>query len=483
MTLETQLVSRSSGTDAVDMTVQLYAPHAGQWRVHQALEKHRFVTAVCGRRFGKTLCGDNELIKHACHTPYSVNWWVAPSYRQAETPFEQAARACYHLLARKPNETKLKLTLKNGATAEYRSADNYENLRGDGPNFIVIDEARKIRRAAWEDVLRPAIADHQSQVLFITTPQGHDWVYGLYAKGQDVLEPQYASLQLPTAANPFIPREEIEHARRTLPDRTFRQEFLAEFIDDAGVFRNVSACIGGVLAPPVLDHTYVLGWDIAKYQDFSVMTVIDVQLRRVVAWKRLNLIEYPIQLAHVIAISRLYNDAAVIMDSTGVGDPLFDFLRAAGITVEGYYLTNASKNKLIDELVVAIEHVHVQFPDIPELVSELNIFSYKITEARNIVYSAPDGEHDDCVFSLALAVHGIGSNLDIAIVGRATRASTQQDLPRAWETKDEAVERRQVQAAHVLQQLRTGQGLIRTQWGAQSQGNRFEEDDERGGIA
>lgn len=480
MTLEAQLTTRTSDTNAVDMTVELYAPHRGQMRIHKALETHRFVTAVCGRRFGKTLCGDNELIKHACAVPYSVNWWVAPSYRQAETPFEQAARACYHLLARKPNETKLKLTLKNGAIAEFRSADNYENLRGDGPNFIVVDEARKIRRQAWEDVLRPAIADHESQVLFITTPQGHDWVYGLYANGQDPLQGEYASLQLPTSANPFIPRREIEHARRTLPDRTFRQEFLAEFIDDAGVFRNVNACIGGVLAPPVLDHTYVLGWDIAKYQDFSVMTVIDVNLRRVVAWKRLNLIEYPLQIAHVATLAHLYNDAAVIMDSTGVGDPIFDMLRQLGMTVEGYYLTNASKNKLIDELVVAIEHVHVQFPNIPELVNELNIFSYKITEARNIVYSAPDGMHDDCVFSLALAVHGIGSNLDIAIAGRSRRAD--EEAPRAWETKDEVIERRQAQAAHVLQQLRTGQGLIRTQWGAASQGNRFEEDDE-GGIA
>jgi hypothetical protein len=473
--LETTL--KTTEENVPDLTVQLYAPHKGQWRIHRALEQHRFVTAICGRRFGKTFCADNELAKHACEVPYSLNWWVAPTYRQAYTPFEQAARALYPILKRKPNESNLKLVLKNDSVIEYRSGEDPENLRGDGPYFVVMDEIRKIKAKAWKEVLRPAVVDRQGSALFISTPNGHDWGYDMFLMGQDPHKTWYGSLQLPSWENPFLPKEEIEEARNTLPDRVFRQEFGAEFLEGAGVFRNVAGCVRGTLAEPAGDHMYVLGWDVAKYQDFSVMTVIDVNRRHVVAYLRLKHIEYPLQLAHVVALARRYNDAAIVMDSTGVGDPLFDMLRQLDMTIEPYYFTHSAKNKLVDELVIAIEHGHVSFPDIPELIGELNAFSYTITEARNIVYSAPDGLHDDFVFSLALAVHGMGSGAEIALIGRTVREADKQ-LPKAWETKDEAIDRRQAQIASVMRQVLTGQGIVRTRWAQESEGNRFEREQE-----
>ena len=94
----------------------------------------------------------------------------------------------------------------------------------------------------------------------------------------------------------------------------------------------------------------------------------------------------------------------VLMDSTGVGDPLLEQIKRMGVAVEGYEFTATSKQQLVEHLSVQIEQEAISFPPIKEIIHELEIFQYEITRAGNIRYSAPQGYHDDCVMSLALAV-------------------------------------------------------------------------------
>ena len=78
-----------------------------------------------------------------------------------------------------------------------------------------------------------------------------------------------------------------------LPERIFRQEFLAEFILDGGsVFRSVDACVHDEG-----DHSgpYVIGVDWGKRDDFTVFTVADRDTGRVVAIDRMNQIDYRLQ--------------------------------------------------------------------------------------------------------------------------------------------------------------------------------------------
>jgi len=100
---------------------------------------------------------------------------------------------------------------------------------------------------------------------------------------------------------------------------------------------------------------------------------------------------------------RKYNNATALIDSTGVGDPIFEDLRGMELDIEGYKFTNESKKKLIEGLAIAIENQGIRFPDLPELVAELELFEYQITPSGNIQYSAPEGYNDDCVIALSLA--------------------------------------------------------------------------------
>src|ERR1051326_8253357 len=310
---------KSKQQAAKPLEVQLYTPHQGQILLHESTA--RFRVMACGRRFGKTLAASNELSKNALENPSTLNWWVAPTYRQTEIAFEIMAEALKPVLAKPANRSKMRLDIINNSVIECRSAERYENMRGDGPSFVVFDEASKCPKAAWTEVVRPALADKQGKAIFISTPWGRDWFWELFNRGQDPDFPEWWSHSFPTTSNPFVPASEVEEARLTLPYHVYAQEFLAEFLDDAAtVFRGINECAIGQFKEPQLGHAYVLGWDPAKYQDYSVFTVVDCNTREVVAFERFNGIEYHRQIdEHLVPLVRKYNEAHVIMDITGVG--------------------------------------------------------------------------------------------------------------------------------------------------------------------
>lgn len=379
----------------------IYRPHKTQRHLHESTA--RFRIATCGRRWGKTSACVMELIRFACETPRSVCWWVSPVYRQALRAF-RLTKGMVKDVAVKTLRGEMRITLENGSVIEFRSADNPDTLRGEGVHFLVIDEAATVKQEAWEEVLRPTLTDTGGRAMIVGTPKGRNWFYRLWVRGQDDQFPQYQSWKFPTSSNPFIPKEEIEEARRTLPENVFRQEYLAEFLEEsAGVFRGIHACIQGEEEAPKPGRRYVIGWDVAKRQDFSVFTVMDLKRKHVVHFERVNHIEYSRQLDILESLAKEYNDAEVLMDSTGVGDPLLEQAEDRGIDVQGYQLTSRSKQQLIENLAVAIERQELTFPHIPVLIHELEIFQYELTRSGNIRYEAPQGFHDDAVISLALA--------------------------------------------------------------------------------
>jgi len=298
-----------------------------------------------------------------------------------------------------------RIELVNGSAIEFKSADRFDNLRGARVDFLVIDEAAMVDRDAWELTLRPTLSDTQGRAMFISTPRGRNWFYELFARGQDQQYPEYESFTFPTSSNPYIKDEEIEEARATLPSDVFSQEYRAEFMENsAGAFRHIHNCVKGTLEEPQSGHVYVIGWDAAKHSDFSVITVVDVERKHVVAFDRFTGIDYTFQLQRLKAVATKYNNARVVMDSTGQGDPLLEQVRALGIDVEGMTFTNARKKQHIENLALQIEQEEVSFPEIKELINELSIYEYERTRAGNVTYAAPSGYHDDCVISLALAV-------------------------------------------------------------------------------
>lgn len=386
-----------------DIKVRLYAPHQGQMPIHQS--KARFRVVTCGRRWGKTLLGCNELAKFACEHNKKLLAWVAPTYRQTKIAYRLIKAALQPIIAHS-SDSELLIELVNGSRMMFCSSDNYDALRGFGIHFLVLDECPWIHEKAWTEVLRPTLSDTRGYALFLGTPKGRNFFYTLYQRGIDPAYPDWESFTAPTSTNPYIPKDEIEAAKAELPEMVYQQEYLAVFLNEsAGVFTGIDACVAGDVAEPAPHTDYVLGWDVAKYQDYSVLTVINTSTMHVDYWERSNQIDYAVQLDHVVALAVRYHHAYILQDSTGVGDPLLEQLQRRGLHADGYLFTNASKKILIETLALGLQHRSVTFPDLPILLQELRQMEYSMTPGRLITYNAPHGSHDDTVISLALAYY------------------------------------------------------------------------------
>lgn len=190
----------------------------------------RFKVVVAGRRFGKTHLAIRQLCYHA-RLPNQTVWAVYPTYRQAKMVcWKQLKTRLLDLRwAKKINETELSIELKNGSTISLKGADNYDSLRGIGLDYLVLDEFADIDPEAWYETLRPTLSDKEGKALMIGTPKGLGGLgHDLYKMAEEYPD-EWVSFQYTTIEGGNVKPEEIEAARRSLDERTFRQEFMASF--------------------------------------------------------------------------------------------------------------------------------------------------------------------------------------------------------------------------------------------------------------
>ncbi len=192
----------------------------------------RFRVLISGRRFGKTFLAINELAKFA-RFPNQKVWYVSPSYRQSKNICwtmlkEQMIK---HKWAKKINDSDLSIVLKNNSLIQLKGADNEQSLRGVGLNFIVLDEFADIKPNAWYEVLRPTLSDTKGSALFCGSPKGFNFAYDLYSRK----DKEWKSFKFTTIEGGQVDQEEIEQAKNDLDERTFQQEYLATFVNYAGI--------------------------------------------------------------------------------------------------------------------------------------------------------------------------------------------------------------------------------------------------------
>ena len=188
----------------------------------------RFKLLCSGRRFGKTYLCISRLVAWAIERPGTLNWYVTQNYKSAkQIAWRQLKIMVPPEMFVKKNESELSVELTNGSVIALKGADNADSLRGVSLSSLIVDEAAYVKQEAWEMVLRPALSDQGGPAWFITTPAGLNWFHDLWEAAED--QPDWSTHSYTTIQGGNVPAEEIEAARRTLDERTFKQEYLASF--------------------------------------------------------------------------------------------------------------------------------------------------------------------------------------------------------------------------------------------------------------
>ena len=384
------------------MGVTINFPKLHQMQREVANDKARFRVLAAGRRWGKSRLGSALCVAEALRGGRA--WWVAPSYPVANVGWRMIKRLSVSIPGAQVRVVDRAITFPSGGEVQVRSADNPDSLRGEALNLVVLDECAFMKEEAWSEALRPALADRLGRAVFISTPKGYTWFWRLWNQGLTG-DANYHSWQLPTASNPYIKPTEIEAAQRNMSERTFKQEFLAEFIDDSGgVFRRIrEAATATPQTGAQNGHLYILGADWGRTNDATVLTVIDATTREVCYIDRMLDTDYRLQTSRLRALSERFGVAQIVAETNSMGGPLVEQLLGEGLPVMGFTTTNASKAMIIDALALAFERDELRILNDAQLIAELQAYEAERLPGGMIRYSAPAGMHDDYVMSLALA--------------------------------------------------------------------------------
>jgi hypothetical protein len=392
-----------------------FTPHKCQQEVLDNMK--RFNVICAGTRFGKSkLCAYIALKELLI--PERV---VAPTYDLTKKIYAHLATMMGNAYPGLLKDGAIRMSDRSGSMRidfkpigswlELKSAENPTSLLGEELDLLIVDECSRIKEEVWTGYLYSRLTSRKGNAVFISTPFGKNWFYKEWIKGKDLGRPDYASFHFSSIDSPYFSQEEWDTAKVNLPEQSFKQEHMAVFLDDAAsFFRKTRDAINGALAEPKPGHYYIMGVDLGKYKDFTVITVIDRSTHGVVAFDRFNKLDWNFQKSRIYEMAKRYRGARILIDSTGLGDPIADDLRRMGLAVDDFKYTNSKKEQLLEKLSLSIEQKRISYPDIPVLLDELESFGYERTEGGRYKYSAPEGMYDDCVNSLALAVWTLPEN-------------------------------------------------------------------------
>ena len=287
--------------------------------------------------------------------------------------------------------------------------DNPDSIRGEAFHLAILDEAAMIAEAAWTDAIQPTLADFSGKAILISTPKGRNWFHQEFLRGLDPNSETHKSWHAPSSANPSpqIQRAAML-AKDLVSDQTYRQEWLAEFIEHEGtVFRNIEACLRAPAGANLRDHAghrIVGGLDWGQIQDATALSLLCADCRVEVALDRFFRLPWQQQRDRVKASADMWH-AELLVEMNSIGSPNLEALLNAGLDVQGFMTTAATKPQMIQSLALAFEKAEAQW--LPDAVARGELEAYEATLSTHTgrpQYSAPEGMHDDTVIARALAL-------------------------------------------------------------------------------
>lgn len=409
---------------ATAAAIKLPYPHAGQRTVLEQARRHNRLAA--GRRWRKTTLFMSIAVENALRGLTVI--WGAPTYDQTRVGFNEMRKAAGGVADF--NISRMTVTFPGGGMVLFRSMDKPDNVRGHTADVVIIDEAGDVSPVAWDEALRPMLIDTNGQSWIGGTPKGRNWFWQEFVEALDA--PDSMAWQAPTLGcaitehglvraphpmeNPDIPFSEMVRLYETTPERTFRQEILAEFVEGEGtVFRKVrDAATLTATGPgwpkearePRDNEDTVMGVDWARSHDFTVLAVIDRRSHALVALDRFNGVGWQLQRDRLANLAARWQVKQIWAEANSIGGPNIEALQAEGLPVYAFTTTATSKPPLIESLVLAFERGEIRILDDPILLAELEAYESVTSPVTGRThYSAPAGMHDDTVIALALAWH------------------------------------------------------------------------------
>tara|TARA_B000000532_G_scaffold238868_1_gene227787 strand:- start:4289 stop:5554 length:1266 start_codon:yes stop_codon:yes gene_type:complete len=398
------------GTSEKKKIIKIPKLHENQQIV--ADDEARWKILCAGRRFGKTRLGVQLCIETAMKGKRA--WWVAPTFSIARVGWRDIMMAGFDLAEAMGVEVKMGdmvVNFPNGGFIAVKSADNPQRLRGEGLDFLVMDEAAFVKEETWTEVLRPTLTERKGSALFISTPRGmNNWFYRLWQDAED--REDWAKFKFSTVDNPAIDPEELESAKREIGSLTFAQEYEAEFVNEGTQlfkqewFRYYQPAVRGAKIDGVLYEfdnmpkyaTVDLATSTKQTADYTVFTAFahDTSENKLFI---IDMLRKRMEAPDIIpAMKKFYkknNLDWIGVEKAGFQLSIVQFARREGLNVRELRADKDKRSRAMP-LSAKLESGQVFLPDDP-MVDWVH-------EAERELLTFPLGAHDDIVDTLAYGV-------------------------------------------------------------------------------
>jgi len=395
-----------------------FTPRTYQLPFLQAMDNgYKRAILIHHRRAGKDKICFNFTVKKAFER-VGTYFYFLPEFSQAKKVIwdnidNEGFRMLDHIpkeVIKSINATELKIILVNGSIIQLMGADVFDKSGvGTNPVGVVFSEFPIQRPEIW-GFIRPILLVNGGWAVFNGTPRGQNHAYNLL-KMAEVRKDEWFTQILTVDDTGVLTKEQIDNERAEgMPDALVDQEYYCKFIENAtNFFRNIQdACI---LQPQTENplYMYQMGVDLAKYQDFTVISVINLHTFEQVYLERFNQLDWNIQKARIEAVYHRFNRPVGFIDATGVGDPIVEDLNNRGIRLEAYKFTEQTRKDLLTNMALKLEQRTVTLLDHDILKQEMSYFQYELGNQGKLKIKVPDGLHDDTVFSSALSMFNLPS--------------------------------------------------------------------------
>lgn len=205
---------------------------------------HRFFVLPPGRRSRKTLLSSRKVLLQAMKNPGHRYFQGAPTRQQAKAIFwDRIKKETKPFWLKDPSETDLIVTLLNGTELHVVGLDKPQRIEGQPWHGCHISEFDDTKPGCWEANIRPVLSDTNGWAIIDGVPEGRDKIYdlalyacngaipktlpGVGAFSECESDPEWCYYHW--FSSDVLPAKEIEAAKRSMDEKTFRQEYEGSF--------------------------------------------------------------------------------------------------------------------------------------------------------------------------------------------------------------------------------------------------------------
>lgn len=335
--------------------------------------------------------------------------YICPTNKLSKTFFRELTEALGQFI-KSTNATDLFVKFATGSSLQFLSAEG--TIRGFQGTHVIIDEAAFITDEVFNYSIRATFLITGKKVVMVSTPAGSQGFFFDYVNRGLDKTPHYITKSINIFDNPFVTEEEIMAIKAQVPEKVFRQEYLAEFLDANGaVFSNWQNCIYTKPYTRNPNDTFTAAIDWASENDFTVLTIVN-QHKKLCYLYRVNHMEYT-EIVKIIATKlNEWRPTLTISEENNIGTVVNELLKKQYRgRIKCITLGNTFKKEMIENLIVAFETETIQIPEDENLIKEIKAFSctYNPT-TKTVKYAGASNFHDDCIISLAYSYYYAKNN-------------------------------------------------------------------------